>query len=155
MEQLHQVADASSALRLPEQAAAVGQSAPQAAAAAGAVSAQSPIAYVNQAAPAIAAAGAQNLQPVKSTQPAQSTQSAQSSSAPQGMSLIAAVATVSTGRSMITDMVFGADNQVTQIRVIDPSTNRVIASTPPDTIARFEREVAAYQQVAREAAKNP
>ena len=143
MEQLHQVADAPSALNLPEQLAPVSQSAPQAATATGAASAQSPVITSNQAAPAAfpAAAG-------------QSSQPAQGSSAPQGMSLVAAVASISTGRSMITDMVFGSDNQVTQIRVIDPATHRVIAATPPDTIARFEREVAAYQQVARDAGKN-
>ena len=143
MEQLQQVADAPSALRLPEQIAPVGQSAPQVATGIGAATAQSPLQNISQTAPAAPpAAGAQSSSP------------AQVASAPQGMSLIAAVATVSTGRSMITDMVFGPDNQVTQIRVIDPSTHRVIAATPPDTIARFEREVAAYQQVARDAAKN-
>jgi hypothetical protein len=66
-----------------------------------------------------------------------------------GYPLIAASAALSSGQNMITTLIYGPDNEVTQIRVLDASTHQVIAACPPDTIARAQREMIAYQRVAR------
>lgn len=67
----------------------------------------------------------------------------------RGFPLIDASAVLSSGQSMITDLVYGPDEQVSQIRVLDARTHQVIAECPPDTIARAQREMLAYQDVAR------
>ncbi len=65
-----------------------------------------------------------------------------------GVSLIDAAASLSAGRSLVADYVMGSNNQLAQIRVIDPTTHQVIAESPPDSIARMQQEVLAYQGVA-------
>lgn len=66
-----------------------------------------------------------------------------------GFGLIAASAELSSGQHMITTLLYGPDDQVAQIRVLDANTHQVIAECPPDTIARAQREMMAYQHVAR------
>jgi hypothetical protein len=39
---------------------------------------------------------------------------------------------------------------VAQIRVVDPTTGRVVAVSPPDTIARMREEVQSYQDTAQQ-----
>lgn len=70
------------------------------------------------------------------------------SSALQGVSLVDASATIGSGRNLVADYVMGANNQIEEIRVIDPTTHQVIAASPPDSIARMQQEIAAYQGVA-------
>ena len=70
-------------------------------------------------------------------------------SSPQGFSLIDASASLGGRNSMITDVMIGANNQVSGIRVIDSTTHQVIAESPPESIARMQEEVAAYQDVVR------
>ena len=66
------------------------------------------------------------------------------------LSLADASATLGDGRTLVADYVVGANNKVAQIRVIDPTTHQVIAESPPDTIARMQEEVFAYQGVANQ-----
>lgn len=67
----------------------------------------------------------------------------------QGFSLIDASASLGGRNSMITDVTLGANNQVSGIRVIDSKTHQVIAESPPESIARMQEEVLAYQDVVR------
>lgn len=66
----------------------------------------------------------------------------------QGVSLADASATIGSGRNLVADYVMGANNQLAAIRVIDPTTHQVIAASPPDSIARMQQEIAAYQSIA-------
>lgn len=66
----------------------------------------------------------------------------------QGLSLVDASATIGSGRNLVADYVMGAGNQLAQIRVIDPTTHQVVAVSPPDSIARMQQEIFAYQGVA-------
>ncbi len=66
-----------------------------------------------------------------------------------GLSLIAAAATINAGRSLITNYVMGSDNQLAQIRLIDPATHQIIAEVPPDSIAQMQQEILAYQNLAK------
>ena len=64
-------------------------------------------------------------------------------------SLMAAYASLGARNSMVTDIVFGPNNQVSQIRVIDAVTHQVISSSPPDSIAHMQMEVEQYQDAAK------
>src|SRR5689334_5905616 len=63
----------------------------------------------------------------------------------QGLSLVDASATIGSGRNLVADYVMGTGNQLAQIRVIDPTTHQVVAVSPPDSIARMQQEIFAYQ----------
>ena len=76
--------------------------------------------------------------------PASTTTTAES-----GSSLMAAYASLGARNSMVTDIVFGLNNQVSQIRVIDAVTHQVISSSPPDSIAHMQMEVEQYQDAAK------
>lgn len=71
-------------------------------------------------------------------------------SALQGVSLVDATAAISSGRGLVANYVMGSNSKLAQIRVIDPTTNEVIAESPPDSIARMQQEVLAYQGVANQ-----
>ncbi|HEY8286751.1 MAG TPA: hypothetical protein VIJ28_20360 [Chloroflexota bacterium] len=66
-----------------------------------------------------------------------------------GFSLVDASASLAGRNSVVTDVVLGANNQISGIRVIDSVTHEVIAESPPDSIARMREEVLAYQDVVR------
>lgn len=66
-----------------------------------------------------------------------------------GPSLFAAFASLGSRNSMVTDIVFGPNNQVSQIRVIDTVTHQVISTSPPDSIAHMQLEVQQYIDAAR------
>ena len=121
MDQVHQIVDPAASTSLAEQSSPQSRSAAPAAESRAAV----PVAQSTTGAPA-----------------------ASDSASLRGISLIDASAMLSSGRSLVTDLVLGADNQVAQIRVVDAVTHKVIASCPPDTIARAQREMLAYQQLA-------
>jgi hypothetical protein len=81
---------------------------------------------------------------------AQAAASKQTSVSPlAGFSLVDAFASLGNRSSMHTDIVFGPDNQVAQIRVVDAVTHQVIASSPPDSIAHMQIEMQAYQEAAK------
>jgi hypothetical protein len=67
----------------------------------------------------------------------------------QGLSLAGAAAALGGGHTLIADYIMGADASLAQIRVIDPTTRQVVASSPPDTIARIQQEMLAYQNAAK------
>ncbi len=67
----------------------------------------------------------------------------------RGMTVAGAMASVGSRNNMVTSIVMGGNNQIAQIRVVDAVTHEVIAESPPDTIARMQDEMLAYQQVAR------
>lgn len=71
----------------------------------------------------------------------------------QGLSLADASVTISSGRNLVADYVLGADNQLTQIRVIDQTTHQVVAESPPDSIARMQQEMQAYQGLGSQASR--
>jgi hypothetical protein len=73
----------------------------------------------------------------------------QNTDALRGMSLVDAVATLGSRNSMVTQMILGADNQVSSVRVLDSVTHKVIAECPPDSIARAQQEMLAYQDLAQ------
>ncbi len=97
-----------------------------------------------EAAQAPAEPGLAARRSTEQTRPAPS----QDSGALQGVSLVDASATIGSGRNLVADYVMGANNQIEAIRVIDPTTHQVIAASPPDSIARMQQEIAAYQGVA-------
>jgi len=66
-----------------------------------------------------------------------------------GPSLFAAFASLGSRNSMVTDIVFGPNNQPSQIRVIDAVTHQVISVSPPDSIAHMQLEVQQYQDAAK------
>jgi len=88
-------------------------------------------------------------QTAKAAQGGTATVSAVDQDAPSGFSLVDASASLAGRNSVVTDVVLGANNQVSGIRVIDSVTHEVIAESPPDTIARMREEVLAYQDVVR------
>lgn len=67
----------------------------------------------------------------------------------RGISVADAVASVGSRNNIVTSIVMGGDSSIAQIRVVDAVTHQVIAESPPDTIARMQDEMLAYQQVAR------
>lgn len=71
----------------------------------------------------------------------------------QGLSLADASVTISSGRNLVADYVLGANNQLTQIRVIDQTTHQVVAESPPDSIARMQQEMQAYQGLGSQAGR--
>ena len=71
------------------------------------------------------------------------------STAESGSSLMAAYASLGARNSMVTDIVFGPNNQVSQIRVLDAVTHQVISTSPPDSIAHMQMEVEQYQDAAK------
>jgi len=75
--------------------------------------------------------------------------SASDHAAASGFSLVDASASLAGRNSVVTDVVLGANNQISGIRVIDSVTHEVIAESPPDSIARMREEVLAYQDVVR------
>lgn len=81
-------------------------------------------------------------------QPAAATNAGADADGLQGLSLVDASATIGSGRNLVADYVMGAGNQLAQIRVIDPTTHQVVAVSPPDSIARMQQEIFAYQGVA-------
>ncbi len=88
-------------------------------------------------------------QTAKSVQGGTAAVSVNAQDAPSGFSLVDASASLAGRNSVVTDVVLGANNQVSGIRVIDSVTHQVIAESPPDTIARMREEVLAYQDVVR------
>ena len=99
--------------------------------------------------------------PVGAGMPESSSQTAGAVSAPRvaastgdqaatgAFSLVDASASLAGRNSVVTDVVLGANNQISGIRVIDSVTHEVIAESPPDSIARMREEVLAYQDVVR------
>lgn len=68
----------------------------------------------------------------------------------QGLTLADASATISSGHNLVANYVMGANNQLAEIRVIDQTTHQVIAASPPDSIARIQQEMVAYQGLANQ-----
>lgn len=68
----------------------------------------------------------------------------------QGLTLADASATISSGHNLVANYVMGANNQVAEIRVIDQTTHQVIAASPPDSIARIQQEMVAYQGLGKQ-----
>jgi hypothetical protein len=66
-----------------------------------------------------------------------------------GFPLVDAYASLGSRSVIRSDVVYGPDNQVAQIRVVDALTREVICSSPPDTIAHMQMEIEAYQEAAR------
>ena len=113
------------------------------------------MAEITQTSPAAQASQARAAEAAASARPAPSSAAPQASGVSQagavslaGVSLVDAAASLSAGRSLVADYVMGSNNQLAQIRVIDPTTHQVIAESPPDSIARMQQEVLAYQGVA-------
>ncbi len=85
------------------------------------------------------------------TDKAKVAQSSTAATTPQesGSSLMAAVASLGARESMVTEVVYGPNNQVSQIRVLDAVTHQVISSSPPDSIAHMQLELEQYQDAAK------
>jgi len=77
------------------------------------------------------------------------TEAAASQSTGISFSMVDAFATVGSRSAMRTDIVFGPNSQVAQIRVIDAETHQVISTSPPDSIAHMQMEMQAYQEAVK------
>ena len=68
----------------------------------------------------------------------------------RGISLSSAQATLGAGRTLVTDYIMGGDNTLAEIRVVDPTTHQVVATSPPETIAQMRQEMLAYQSLGKD-----
>lgn len=87
----------------------------------------------------------QRLAPTDAPRPAAAPLTNSDADELQGLTLADASATISSGHNLVASYVMGANNQLAEIRVIDQTTHQVIAASPPDSIARIQQEMVAYQ----------
>lgn len=91
-----------------------------------------------------------NLHPTQPKQVTTTTEQPDNASSTQnGFSLVDAYAVLGSRSNLVTDIVLGSNNQIAQIRVVDSVTHQVVGTSPPETIARIQQEMQAYQDVAK------
>ncbi len=93
--------------------------------------------------------GLEQLSTARAAERVQASPQTPAAPSPHGFSLVDAAASIGNRTNLVTDIVMGPDNQVAQIRVIDAVTHQVIAKSPPDSIARMQQEMQAYQDILR------